>query len=79
MCLAIERERAEGALRASKDRLQSTLDAGKPGWWQYDPLHRVFSWDGRGKEIFAVAENAATVEEFMNCVHGFNSTRKTAF
>src|SRR5262249_20411376 len=45
------------ASQASKDRLQSTLDAAKLGSWQYDPLHRIFSWDARGKEIFAVAEN----------------------
>jgi PAS domain S-box-containing protein len=75
MRLAIERERAEGALRASKDRLQSTLDAGKLGSWQYDPLRRVFSWDGRGKQIFAVAENGATVEEFMKWVHPDDAQR----
>jgi PAS domain S-box-containing protein len=65
MRFAIEREQVE----ANKDRLQSALDAAKLGSWQYDPLHRIFSWDGRGKEILAVAENAATVEEFMNWVH----------
>jgi PAS domain S-box-containing protein len=52
-----------------KDRLQSVLDAAKLGSWQYDPLHRVFSWDARGKEILAVAENGATVEKFMSWVH----------
>ena len=75
MRLAIERERAEGALRVSKDRLQSALDAAKLGSWQYDPLQRVFSWDARGKEIFAVAENAAAVEEFMNWVHPDDAER----
>jgi PAS domain S-box-containing protein len=75
MRLAIEREQAERALRASKDRLQSALDAAKLGSWQYDPLHRVFSWDARGKEIFAVAENGATVQEFMNLVHPDDAER----
>jgi PAS domain-containing protein len=65
MRFTIEREQAQ----ANKDRLQSALDAAKLGSWQYYPLHVVFSWDGRGREIFAVAENAATVEEFMNGVH----------
>jgi PAS domain S-box-containing protein len=32
-------------------------------------LHRVFSWDARGKEILAVAENEATVEKLMSWVH----------
>jgi len=63
------------ALQASKDRLQSTLDAAKLGSWQYDPLHRIFSWDARGKEIFAVAENDATVDEFMNWVHPDDAER----
>jgi PAS domain S-box-containing protein len=65
MRFAIEREQTE----ANKDRLQSALDAAKLGSWQYEPLPRVFSLDGRCKEIFAVAENVATVEEFMNWVH----------
>ena len=69
MRMAIEREQAERALRASKDRLQSALDAAKLGSWQHDPPRRVFSWDARSKEIFGVPEDGATVEEFMNWVH----------
>jgi PAS domain S-box-containing protein len=69
MRLAIQREQAEWALRASRDRLQSTLDAAKLGSWQYDHHHRVFSWDARSKEIFGVPEDGAAVEEFMNWVH----------
>jgi PAS domain S-box-containing protein len=65
MRIAVEREQAERA----KDRLQSALDAAQLGSWQYDPRHRVFSWDARAKEIFAAAENAATVDEFMTWVH----------
>ena len=34
MRMAIEREQAERALRASKDRLQLCLDAALLGWWQ---------------------------------------------
>jgi PAS domain S-box-containing protein len=69
MRLAIQREQAERALRASRDRLQSTLDAAKLGSWQYDHHHRVFSWDARAKEIFGVPEDGAIVEKFMNWVH----------
>jgi PAS domain-containing protein len=65
----MQREQAEWALRASRDRLQSTLDAAKLGSWQYDHHHRVFSWDARSKEIFGVPEDGAAVEEFMNWVH----------
>jgi PAS domain-containing protein len=71
MRFAIEREQVE----ANKDRLQSALDAAKLGSWQYDPLQRVFSWDARGKEIFTVAQNAATLEEFMNWVYPDDAER----
>jgi PAS domain S-box-containing protein len=75
MRLAVERRRDQEALQATKDRLQSALDAAKLGSWQYDPLNRTFSWDARGKEIFAVAENRATVEKFMNWVHPDDAER----
>jgi K+-sensing histidine kinase KdpD len=57
MRMAIEREQAERALRASKDRLQLCLDAAVLGWWQYEPRHRLVSGDGRFKEIFAVSKD----------------------
>jgi PAS domain S-box-containing protein len=69
MRLVDRRRRDQEALRLSKDRLQSTLDAARLGSWRYDPRHRVFSWDVRSKEIFCVPEDGATVEEFMNWVH----------
>jgi PAS domain S-box-containing protein len=69
MRLAIQRELAAHALQASKDCLQSTLDAARLGSWRYDAHHRVFSWDARSKDIFGVPEDGATVEEFMNWVH----------
>jgi PAS domain S-box-containing protein len=69
MRLAIQRELAAHALQASKDCLQSALDAARLGSWRYDARHRVFSWDARSKDIFGVPENGATVEEFMNWVH----------
>jgi PAS domain S-box-containing protein len=65
---AAERRRDQEALQASKDHLQSALDAARLGSWRYDPRHLVFSWDARSKEIFGVPEDGATVEEFMNWV-----------
>jgi PAS domain S-box-containing protein len=62
---AIEREQAE----ASKDRLQLALDAAQLGWWQYNPLHKLFSFDVRSKEVLGTSTNVATLEEFMNLVH----------
>jgi PAS domain S-box-containing protein len=63
------RKLAEQALQASKDRLQLAMDAAQLGWWQYDPLQRVFSGDARSMEIFNVAENEATLEEIIKLVH----------
>jgi PAS domain S-box-containing protein len=64
-----ERKLAEQALLASKDRLQLALDAAQLGWWQYDPLHRVFLGDMRSQEIFDFTENEAVIEEVMKRVH----------
>ncbi len=65
MRLAIEREQTE----MGKDRLQLALDAAQLGWWQYDPLRRLFSFDARSKEVLGTSTNVATLEEFMNLVH----------
>jgi K+-sensing histidine kinase KdpD len=57
MRIAIEREQAERALRASKDRLQASkdrlqlaLNAAHLGWWQYDPLRRTGSGEARAND-----------------------------
>lgn len=71
MRLAIEREQTE----VGKDRLQLALDAAQLGWWQYDPLRRNLSWDGRFKKIFDVHANGATVQEFMSWVHPEDARR----
>jgi diguanylate cyclase len=50
------RKQAEQDLLASKDRLQLALDAAQLGWWQHDPLQRVFSADARTQEVFGAAK-----------------------
>jgi PAS domain S-box-containing protein len=69
MRMAIEREQAERALQASKDRLQLALDAARLGWWQYDPRRRVISVDTRLKEIFDFTADETPIEEFIHRVH----------
>jgi PAS domain S-box-containing protein len=64
-----ERKRAEGDLKASKDRLQLALNAAQLGWWQYDPGHRVVSWDTRSKEILDIDEGTTALEELMKLVY----------
>src|SRR5215470_8940668 len=75
MRLAIEREQAERALRASKDRLQLCLDAALLGWWQYEPRHGLVSVDLRFKEIFDVTKDQMPIEEIKKLVHPDDAER----
>jgi PAS domain S-box-containing protein len=63
------RKRAEEDLKASKDRLQFALNAALLGWWQYDPLLRLFSGDARAQEIFDFDKSEAFIDEVMKLVH----------
>jgi PAS domain S-box-containing protein len=63
------RKQAEQDLYASKARLQLALDAAQLGWWEYDPVRRVFSGDTRAQEICEYAGNDVTIEEFLQRVH----------
>jgi PAS domain S-box-containing protein len=75
MRIAIEREQAERALRASKDRMQLALDAAQLGWWQYDPHRRMVSGDTRFKEILDVATDETPTEELAKRVHPDDTKR----
>jgi PAS domain S-box-containing protein len=66
---AVRRQAAEGSLRDSEERLQLALEAAQLGWWQFDPRHRVASWDMRFKEIFDVATHQAAIDEIIKRVH----------
>jgi PAS domain S-box-containing protein len=78
MRMAIEREQAERALRASKDRLRLCLDAAVLGWWQYEPRHGLVSGDGRFKEIFDVTKDRMSIEEIEKLVHPDDAERFSA-
>ena len=78
MRMAIEREQAERALRASKDRLQLCLDAAVLGWWQYEPRHGLVSGDNRFKEIFDVTKDQMPIEEIEKLVHPDDAERFSA-
>jgi PAS domain S-box-containing protein len=75
---AIEREQAERALRASKDRLQLALNAAQLGWWQYDPLSGMILVDARLKEIFDFTADEMPFEEFVKRVHPDDAARAWA-
>jgi PAS domain S-box-containing protein len=69
---------SEGRLYKSKTRLQIAMDAAQLASWQYDPLHRLASWDKRFKEIFDLAENEAVIDEVMTWVHPDDTERVAA-
>jgi PAS domain S-box-containing protein len=72
------RKQAEQDLYASKVRLQLALDAAQLGWWEYDPVRRVFSGDRRAREVCDYAENELTLEEFLGRVHRDDMERFSA-
>jgi PAS domain S-box-containing protein len=77
------RKQAEHDLYASKARLQLALDAAQLGWWEYDPVRRVFLGDTRAQEICDYVENELTIEEFLKRLHPgdmerFSAVRKAA-
>jgi PAS domain S-box-containing protein len=78
MRMAIEREQAERAWRASKDRLQAAIDTAQLGWWRYDPGRRVAVGDARFKEIFDVTADEMTVEDVKKLVHPDDAERFSA-
>jgi PAS domain S-box-containing protein len=49
-----ERKKAESEVELSSQQRQLALDAAQLGWWHYDPVTRLASWDDRYKEIFGV-------------------------
>jgi PAS domain S-box-containing protein len=81
--LAVTNQQLIAEMRAreqSKARLQLALDAARLGWWRYDPLYCVFSWDTRSKDILHVAEDKAAAREIMRLVHSDDAEKVwTAF
>jgi len=75
MRFAVEREQAEQALQASKDRLQLALNAAQLGWWQYDPRRGVILVDRRLKEIYDFTADETPIEEFIKRVHPDDAER----
>ena len=50
-------------------RLQLALDAALMGWWQYDPVTRIATYDERYKEIFGVSGQERPNEEMLKLIH----------
>ncbi len=64
-----ERKRAEAEFKRLSQQRQLALDSANMGWWHYDPISRISSWDERYKEIFGVTGNSRPNEEILARLH----------
>ena len=64
-----DRRRAEEELKRLAQQRQLALDAARMGWWHYDPVTRIASWDDRYKEIFGVTGYQRPNDEILARLH----------
>ena len=64
-----ERKRAEAELQILAQQRQLALNAARMGWWHYDPITRIASWDQRYKEIFGVTGYERPNDEILARLH----------
>jgi PAS domain S-box-containing protein len=72
---AAKRRAAEDSLRASNERLQLAINAALMGWWQYEPRHRIVSWDMRAREILGIAEDRTPLDKAVKLLHPYDTER----
>jgi PAS domain S-box-containing protein len=60
---------AESDAREQSEQRQVALDAAKMGWWRYDPVSGLSTWDKRYKEIFGMDEDARPNDEVLTRLH----------
>ena len=64
-----ERKRVEAEMQKLAEQHQLALDAARMGWWHYDPITRIASWDGRFIEIFGVTGYSRPEDEILARLH----------
>ncbi|WP_051261096.1 PAS domain S-box protein [Desulfovibrio inopinatus] len=64
-----DHRQTEIELRKTSRQRQLALDAAQMGWWRYDPVTKISSWDKRYKEIFQVSEDRAPNEQILERIH----------
>jgi PAS domain S-box-containing protein len=64
-----ERKLAEAEQRQLAAQRQLALDAAGMGWWHYDPLTRVSTWDERYAEIFGVTGSESPNDDILKRLH----------
>ncbi len=64
------RKEMESERARSAERHQLALDAARMGWWHYDPITRVVTWDDRFKQIFGASEYTRPIDDvFAQMIH----------
>jgi PAS domain S-box-containing protein len=67
---AVERARAEAALREREQRLRLALDASAAGAWTWDPVTNQSPWDDRFHAYYGFAEGTPrTFDTWISSVH----------
>src|SRR4029077_10843383 len=67
---AVERARAETAVREREQRLRLALEASGAGSWMRDPRTDRANWDARSREIYGItAAEATSSEAWLSHVH----------
>ncbi len=64
-----ERKRTEEAKGRLAQHRQLALDAARLGWWHYNPMTKIASYDERYSEIFGIPGNHRPNEEILKCLH----------
>ena len=64
-----ERKRIQAEIERLAEQRQLALDAARMGWWHYDPITRISSWDDRYKEIFGVTGYQRPNDEILARLH----------
>ena len=64
-----ERKKSEDKQEKLSKQLQLALDAAKMGWWHYNPITDISSYDKRYKEIFGVLGSERPNDEILKLLH----------
>jgi PAS domain S-box-containing protein len=62
-------KQAEAERNELAQQRQLALNAARLGWWHYDPITKIATWDDRYKEIFGVTGHQRPNEEILARMH----------
>ncbi|HML04991.1 MAG TPA: PAS domain S-box protein, partial [Methanobacterium sp.] len=64
-----ERKKLEMERQQLAQQRQLALDAAKMGWWHYDPITEISTYDKQYKEIFGVSGSKRPNDEILKILH----------